>query len=504
MTATVRNGRVVRDRPAGASPGVGDWNQIDWRRVARNVRRLQVRIANATQEGRWNKVAALQRLLTRSYSGKALAVKRVTSNRGKYTPGIDKVVWLSPTRKATAIRELRQRGYRPRPLRRLYIPKSNGSMRPLGIPVMKDRAMQALHLFALSPVAETTADGGSYGFRPYRSSADAIGRVFTDLCRTTAPQWVLEGDIESCFDRINHDWLLANIRMDRGILRKWLKAGFMDRAVIHPTDEGTPQGGIISPVLANMALDGLEALLRQHFKRHPRHNLKVHLIRYADDFIITGKTAELLNDEVRPVVERFLAERGLTLSPKKTIVTHVDHGFDFLGWNVRKYDGKMLITPSRKSVDAFLSRVRELIRRNKTAPAGELVRALNPIIRGWANYHRHVVSSRRFHAMDHAIWKALWQWARRRHPKKNAGWVKRKYFPAWGLRNWLFAGPSRDRKGQPGFERIFLASDVHIRRHVVIRGDANPFDPVWTAYLAQRRRLTDVKPRPDYRALPEA
>ncbi|MBJ7610548.1 MAG: group II intron reverse transcriptase/maturase [Candidatus Dormibacteraeota bacterium] len=479
-----------------------DWNHIDWRKVNVNVRRLQVRIAKATQEGRWGRVRSLQHLLTRSYSGKALAVKRATDNRGKRTPGVDGAIWKSPARKATAVQELRQRGYRPQPLRRLYIPKSNGEMRPLGIPTMKDRAMQALYLLALSPVAETTGDGCSYGFRPYRSPADAIGRCFVLLSRATSPQWVLEGDIEACFDRIDHNWLLANVPTERSVLHKWLKAGYMDRSMLHPTDEGTPQGGIVSPVLANLALDGLTGLLHQQFPRRRGH--KVNLVRYADDFIITGATSEVLANEVRPLVERFLAERGLRLSPKKTVITHVDVGFDFLGQNVRKYRGVMLIMPARKSVHAFLEKVREVIRANGTSSAGCLVVALNPIVRGWTNYHRHVVSSRRFSSVDHAIWKALWRWARRRHPGRNALWVKRKYFPAHGTRNWVLTGTFADRSGATRIVRLCQASDVPIRRHRLIRGDANPFDPAWSDYLQRRQRTAVAAPRPDWRASAEA
>ena len=488
---------------AGAAPHVcdADWNQIDWVRVNPNVRRLQVRIAKATQEGRWNKVVALQRLLTRSYSGKVLAVKRATDNRGKRTPGIDGAIWSSPARKAMAVQELRQRGYRPQPLRRLYIPKSNGAMRPLGIPTMKDRAMQALYLLALNPVAETTADGYSYGFRPFRSAADAVQRCFVLLSRAASPQWVLEGDIESCFDRIDHSWLLANVCMERSVLRRWLKAGFMDRSMLHPTDEGTPQGGIISPVLANLALDGLQGVLRQHFPQHRR--AMVNLVRYADDFIITGANPEVLSNEVRPLVERFLATRGLRLSPTKTVVTHVDTGFNFLGQNVRKYRGKLLIKPSRKSVRALLGKAREIIRRGRTAPTGDLLVLLNPVIRGWANYHRHVVSSRCFHSVDQAIWKALWLWARRRHRGRTRSWVKAKYFPPHRSRQWMFTGTYVKRTGETGVVRLVLATNVSIRRHRLIRGDANPFDPTWDEYLRHRRRVAVVEPRP-WRAFAEA
>ena len=227
-----------------APPAEVEWHQIDWSKCHSNVRRLQARIVKATKEGRWGKVKALQHLLTHSLSGKALAVKRVTENQGKRTPGVDRVTWSTPGAKSKAVASLRQRGYRPQPLRRVYIPKANGKRRPLGIPTMKDRAMQALYLLALEPVAETTADSNSYGFRPERSCADAIQACFNAVRRQVSAQWILEGDIKGCFDNISHEWLLENIPTNKTILRKWLKAGFIEEKTLFPTDTGTPQGGL--------------------------------------------------------------------------------------------------------------------------------------------------------------------------------------------------------------------------------------------------------------------
>src|SRR5438045_846870 len=289
--------------PAGASfHGVTDWHAIDWESANHTVRRLQARIVKATKEERWSKVKALQRLLTHSFTGKALAVRRVTENQGKNTPGVDRIIWNTPHKKINAIYSLRQRDYHPQPLRRIHIPKKNGKKRPLGIPVMKCRAMQALYLLALDPVAETTADPNSYGFRPGRSTADAIEQCFNVLGKRASPQWILEGDIKGCFDAISHEWLLTHIPMEKAILRKWLKAGYMEQHILYPTEAGTPQGGIISPVLANMTLDGLEARLREKFPERANHSHKgkVSLIRYADDFIITGETKELLECDVKP------------------------------------------------------------------------------------------------------------------------------------------------------------------------------------------------------------
>ncbi len=386
---------------AGAlSRSVPNWQAIDWPSARCSVRRLQARIVKATQEKRWGKVRALQHLLTHSFSGKALAVKQVTENSGKRTPGVDRVLWNTPAKKEAAIRELKQRGYQPLPLRRTYIPKSNGKLRPLGIPVMKDRAMQALYLLGLDPVAEATADPNSYAFRKSRSTADAIEQCFNVLARKHSAQWILEGDITACFDELSHPWMLDHIPMDKSILRKWLKAGFIDKNTLHPTNAGTPQGGIISPVVANLTLDGLESLLRERFSKSGRNSALVNMIRYADDFIITGRTKELLESEVKPLVTEFFKARGLELSQEKTRITHIDEGFDFLGQNVRKYNGKLLSKPSRKNVKAFLDKVRGVIKANKQSTAGSLIAQLNPIIRGWAYNHRHGCSKATFSKVD--------------------------------------------------------------------------------------------------------
>ncbi|MBW3656511.1 MAG: reverse transcriptase N-terminal domain-containing protein, partial [Gemmatimonadetes bacterium] len=258
-------------RPGAAAPGAAsrdtvDWHAINWSKAHRLVRRLQVRIVQATQAGRWGKVKALQRLLTRAFSDKAVAVRRVTENPGKRTPGVDGATWHTPAQKAAAILALRQRGYRPRPLRRVSIPKrGSAKRRPLGIPTMGDRAMQTLYLLALDPIAEVTGDPNSYGFRRERAPADAIAQCFNLLSNRHAPQWVLEGDIRSCFDEISHAWLLAHVPTDTTILRTWLRAGYLDRGTLHATEAGTPQGGPLSPVAANLTLDGLEPLLRARF-----------------------------------------------------------------------------------------------------------------------------------------------------------------------------------------------------------------------------------------------
>jgi len=468
------------------------WHAIEWQKAHRIVRRLQARIVQATQEGRWGKVHALQHLLTHSFSGKALAVRRVTENQGKNTPGVDQACWNTPAKKVAAIHTLRQRGYHPQPLRRVYVPKSSGSkMRPLSIPTMTDRAMQTLYLLALDPVAEVLADPNSYGFRVARSPTDAIAQCFTVLGNRFAPQWILEGDLRACFDRISHEWLVAHIPMDKAILRKWLKAGYLEREIVHPTEEGAPQGGPISPVLANLTLNGLETLLQERFPRsHQKSHTKVNLVRFADDFIITGDSKELLEQEVTPLVETFLRDRGLELSAEKTIVTHIAEGFDFLGQNVRKYDGKLLIKPSKRNVKAFLDKVRALLKTKRQAKTGNLILQLNPLIRGWAQYHRHVVSKETFAAVDAAIFRMVWRWARRRHPHKSAHWVRQKYFRTHEHRQWIFYGDVTGAGGQTHLLWLFSALRVPIRRHTKVQHRANPYDPAWEEYFEARLSTT--------------
>lgn len=478
---------------AGAAPGeVTTWHAIPWRRVWHTVRRLQARIVKATQEGRWGKVKALVYLLTHSFSGRAAAILRVTTNPGATTPGVDGDIWDTPESKTAAFQRLCSRGYHAQPLRRVYIPKSSdpAKLRPLGIPTVTDRAMQALHLLGLDPILETTADPNSYGFRRERACADALEQVFVVLSQRRCAAWILEGDIKSCFDRISHSWLETHVPMNRVVLRQWLKAGFLERNTLFATTEGTPQGGIASPALANRALDGLERLLAEHFSatRAQAGKNKVHLVRYADDFVITGTSKELLRDKVQPLVAHFLAERGLELSHEKTSITHITEGFDFLGQHIRRYpDGKVLLKPSRRSVRMFLTKVRKVIREEGgSLTAGQLIWRLNPLIRGWALYHCHAASYRVFRKVDVAIFRCLWNWARRRHKRQSTSWVKAKYFPRVNRQEWVFTGELPDEEG--GLHAVYLyeAARTRLQRHVKIQGAANPYDPAWETYFEKR------------------
>jgi RNA-directed DNA polymerase len=471
------------------------WQFINWECVEKEVKSLQQRIVKALKAGRHNKAKALQWLLTHSFSAKLLAVKRVTENKGKYTSGVDRITWLSPIQKLEAAKSLKRKGYKAKPLKRVYIPKKNGKKRPLGIPTMYDRAMQALHLLALEPISETIADRRSYGFRPYRRCADAISRlhiIYSDKGTRKSAEWALEGDIKGCFDHISHKWLLENAPVDKMVLRKWLDAGFIDNRKYFPSVNGTPQGGVISPTLANITLDGMynalvEALdigLRKtgYTYKNPH---KINMVRYADDFVISGLTPDILKSKVIPVIDKFLSDRGLELSTEKTKITHISDGFDFLGQNIRKYpDGKVIVKPSKESFQSVKKKIRTVIDENKTATAGWLVYKLNPIIRGWCYYHRHISAKKTFTKLDNYLWYALWRWAKRRHPNKGRRWVKNKYFGTVGTDNWVFFG--FDGKNKKNY--LFKAWKIKIIPHALIKGEANPYDPDWDTYFQSKSR----------------
>lgn len=466
---------------ASSTPTI-TWESINWTKVIIGVKKLQMRIAKAVRERRYGKVKALQWILTHSFTAKLLAVKRVTQNQGKNTPGVDGLVWRTPQQKIKAVQSLKRRGYCVQPLRRVWIPKRAGKKRPLGIPTMKDRAMQALYLQALEPVSESILDRHAYGFRHKRSAADAIDQCFKTLCQKVSAPWILEADIKSCYDSISHAWLLEHCPMDKKILKKWLTAGYMDKNTFYITKEGTPQGGIISPTLMNITLRGLEKTAQKSaFWRD-----KVNTTAYADDFIITERSKEVLENKVKPAVCAFLKERGLEFSVEKTKITSIDEGFDFLGFTIRKYQGKLLIMPSKASIKEFLKMILETMRLHSTITTEQLIYTLNPKIRGWTNYYRHVVSKKVFNYVDHKIFGALLRWIKRRHPNKNFQWRKQRYFCTIGNNNWTFFAKSSKDKGQGSMVTLMQATSIPIVRHVKIRADANPYDPKFNSYFFKR------------------
>jgi len=467
---------------AGASLTYTEWKAIHWPTVIVQVRRLQLRIAKAFREGRHNKVKALQWILTHSFFSKLLAVKRVVQNRGAKTPGVDGIIWKTPEEKFSAALSLKRKGYQTQPLRRVYIPKKNGKLRPISMPVMACRAQQALHLLALEPVSEMAADQNAYGFRPLRSTADAIEKCFKALVQKASAHYILEGDIKNCFCEISHEWLLEKAPMDKEVLRKWLAAGYLEKGQFYPTERGTPQGGLASATLLVVTLSGLETAVRNAV---PSLKDKVHVCAYADDFVITGASKEVLANKVKPAVAAFLQERGLTLSEEKTRITHIDEGFDFLGMNVRKYNGKLIIRPAKSSIKRFLTDMRAIIKKQRTIKTEDFIRLLNPKIQGWVNYHRHVCAKRAFGYVDHHLFEAIWHWARRRHPKKNAQWVKDKYYRSDQTRQWIFHSKTKDKEGKPIYHDLIKAMDTPIKRHLKIRAETTPYNPAHHEYIKQ-------------------
>ncbi len=365
--------------------------------------------------------------------------------------------------------------------------------------------MQALHLLALDPVLETVSDQNSYGFRKNRATADAMSQIFNRMSRKDSAVWVLDTDIEGFFDNINHNWMIDNIRIDKSILQKWLKAGVVEGKQLRATTTGTPQGGIISPALANWTLNGLEAELMAYLNAKwgigKARKLKVGVVRYADDFVITGASQELLTDEIRPWVEAFLAKRGLKLAPAKTKIVHIDDGFDFLGWNFRKYSGKLLIKPSKKNVKAFYEKLRNVISDNSGATQKNLIRLLNPMLRGWAQYHSPVVAKQSFSRMESLLFWRLMRWAKRRHPTKGADWIRRRYWRSVGDRNWVFACDIKSENDSKAIMDLYSLSGTAIERHIKIKGAFNPYDPTWEMYgetLHRDRMLKNMRYRKEW------
>jgi RNA-directed DNA polymerase len=484
------------------------WNRIPWKKVERNVFKLQKRIYRASSRGEAGRVHRLQRLMVNSRSAKYLAVRRVTQdNRGKKTAGIDGVKSLKPEERLTLAESLTLDD-QAQPVRRIWIPK-NGSdeMRPLGIPVMTDRARQSLVKAALEPEWEARFEPNSYGFRPGRSVHDAIKAIYGAISQK--PKYVLDADIAKCFDRIEHTALLAKLKTSprlRRCIKAWLEAGVMDGEELFPTRAGTPQGGVISPLLANVALHGLETIISERFPRR-RNFATPKVVRYADDFAVLHEDRAVI-EQCQEIITQWLSEMGLELKASKTRITHTlevaedEAGFEFLGFKIRQYpagktnsdrngQGQALgmitrIEPSRRAIERHIEKLRETIKRKKGAEQAEVIKALNPQIRGWTNYYKYVASRDTFRKIGAVVFAMLYAWAKRRHPKKGKGWIVRKY---WDIkRGWFFRLPNSEG-------RLYQHEQTHYQSYVKVAGARSPFDGDWVYWSVRLGYHPKVPPQ---------
>lgn len=469
-----------------------DWNAVNWRQAHTRVRNLRQRIFRATQAGDRNKVRSLQRLMLRSYANTLVSVRRVTQvNPGKRTAGIDKVVVKTAAARGALVDQLMIcQPWKAKPARRVYIPKANGKLRPLGIPTVIDRCLQARVKNALEPHWEARFEGSSYGFRPGRSAHDAIESIFNFANAGKRKAWVVDADIKGAFDTIDHAHLLATIGAvpGRALIRQWLKAGYVDNGVFHDTEAGTPQGGVISPLLANIALHGMEEALgvRRNTSGHVIGNRAV--VRYADDFVVFCETKEDA-EAALGTLKDWLAHRGLAFSEEKTRIVHLTEGFTFLGFNVRRYPVKntrtgykLLIKPSNESVRAIQSKLRHTWDVLKGSNVTRVVAELNPIVRGWATYHRTKVASRVFTDLDGWMFTKERNHTRYAPPTKPWYWRKRRY---WGQLNprrrdhWVFGDKHSGHY-------LLKFAWFKIQRHVMVKGRSSPDDPSLRDYWTKR------------------
>src|SRR3989440_3387672 len=486
--------QAKKTRLANGTKKQTNWNAIDWRKANRTVRNLRHRIFRATQEGNQKKVRSLQKLMLKSYSNRLVSVRRVAQiNAGKHTPGVDKLVIKTPAARGRMVGALAHYSpWKAKPVRRVYIPKANHKLRPLGIPVVVDRCLQAMIKNALEPAWEARFEGSSYGFRPGRSGHDAIEKIFVLARPNKTKKWVLDADIRGAFDNISHEYLLKAIGSVPGkeLIKQWLKAGYVEHGTFQATEQGTPQGGVVSPLLANIALHGMEEAIGVTYDYRGQLIGKRAVVRYADDFICFCETREDA-ERVQGILTEWLKERGLTLSEEKTRIVHLTEGFDFLGFNIRHYPApqtsrtgwKLLIKPSKEAVQDVQKKLKELWRKVQGTNVQSVLAKLNPLIRGWANYFRTAVAKEIFSSLDRWMFYKADRYTRRMHPKKSTAWRHHKY---WGrfqldrLDPWVFGD-----KHTGG--HLLKFSWFPIGRHVLVKGRASPDDPSLKDYWTKRQ-----------------